>query len=132
MLLDQGMQIDIGKNVAAINDERFCAERRFGVLDPAACFQEDRFIFKFDWLIAIARALESFRKTGGVKMSVHNKPRATGCDQMVEGESDQRFLKDRDERFRKFFRQREEALAQTSAENESLFDHERWRTPWSL
>jgi hypothetical protein len=68
-------------------------------------------MFKFDWVIAILRALESFRKTGGVKMSVHNKACATGCDQMVEGEGDQWLLKNRDERFRKFFRQGKETLA---------------------
>jgi hypothetical protein len=69
------------------------------------------------------RALKNFRKTGGVKMSIHNKPRATGGNQMVEGESDQGLLKNRDERLRKFFREGKEALPQTGAENESLFDH---------
>src|SRR6266446_8911802 len=85
MLLEQRMQVDVGKNVAAVNHERLRAERRFGVFDPTAGFEEDRFIFKFDWVIAIMRALEGFGKTGGVQMSVDNKPRATGGNQMVEG-----------------------------------------------
>ena len=94
------MQIDIRQNIAAIRQKRFGAEIAFRVLDATARFEEVRFVNESDGKPGIlARGkeiLEQLRMPVRVdKESVHSD-----AYQMVERESNERLLKNRDERLR--------------------------------
>lgn len=56
-------------------------------------------------------------------MRVNDKSINSGSDQMIEGESNERFLKNRDEGFGQLIGERMQARAQPGAENESFCDH---------
>jgi hypothetical protein len=53
---------------------------------------------------------------------IHNKLSTAGFDQMIERESNERFLKNRHERLRQIVRQRTQPRAQPRAEDEGLSD----------
>src|SRR5262245_61431509 len=56
-------------------------------------------------------------------MGVDDEPPNAGGDQMVERESDERFLKNRHEWFWQFIGQRPQTRPQSGGKNESLRDH---------
>src|SRR5437763_16968546 len=56
-------------------------------------------------------------------MGVDHEGFDSDAEKMIEDESDQRFLKNRNERLRQLLSQRTEARAQASGENEGLRDH---------
>ena len=56
-------------------------------------------------------------------MGVDDERFDAGRDEMIEHESDERLLKNRDERLRQIFRQRAQPRAQSRAENKGLRDH---------
>ncbi len=53
MFCDQSFQFDVGKDVAAINDEGLIAEPGLGILDPATGFQEIRLMNEFNFAAGI-------------------------------------------------------------------------------
>jgi hypothetical protein len=104
MFVDQRLEFDVGQNITAVGQEGFAAEMTFCVFDPAARFEEVRFVNerggKADILARGKEALEQFRMPVRVDdESVHSH-----AYQMIERESHERLLKDWDERLREFVR----------------------------
>jgi hypothetical protein len=102
VFVDQRLEFDVGQNIAAVGQEWFVTKMTFGVFDPAAGFEQIRLVNKHRGKAGVlARGKEGLKQ---IRMpvrvndeSVHSHPY-----QMIERESDERFLKNRNERLRKF------------------------------
>src|SRR5260370_34557759 len=99
-IVDQRLEIDVGQNIAAVNDEWFFPKNAFDIFDPAARFEQVRFVNerggKTSILACGKEILEQFWKPVRVDYeSVYSH-----AYQMIERELNERLLKDRDERLR--------------------------------
>jgi hypothetical protein len=122
MFINQRLELEVGQDIAAIRQKRFGAEMTFRVLDTAARFEEVRFVNESDGKPRIlARGKEIFEQS---RMPVRVDKESVHSDayQMVERESNERLLKDRDERLRNFLGQYTQARAKTGCQNECLSD----------
>src|SRR5215468_5117235 len=100
MFVNQRLQLDVGQDIAAICQKRFAAEMAFRVLDAAARFEEVRFVNESDGEPRIlARGKEILESRRG-EVRVDNEAILSDPDQMVERESNEWLLKNRDERLR--------------------------------
>src|SRR5438270_11571313 len=122
MFVNQRRQRDVSQNIAAVGNERIAAQLEFDIFDSAAGFEQNRFVDKLECfpriMIFRKRLREHFREPVGVDENLFN----ADVDQMIESKSDQRLLKNRNERFRQFIGQRPQACSKTGAEDECLFD----------
>ncbi len=123
MFLEEGSEREIGQDVAAVDEEILRAEERFGVLDSAASFEQDRLVHERDRSLAIGgfaqRNLEFFGQVMGVDDERFHAQR----DEMIEREGDERLAENRDERLGQVIGERTEPFAKTGAEDKSLGDH---------
>src|SRR5882757_1400944 len=122
MFVDQRLEFDVGQNIAAVGQKRFAAEMTFRVFDAAARFEQIRLVNergrKAGVLAHGKETLEQFRMPVRVNdESVHSR-----AYQMIERESNERLLKDRDERLRQLLGQWTQARAKTRCQNECLSD----------
>src|SRR5205807_2581246 len=106
MLVDQGLKIDIGENVAAVGDKRFCIELRFYILNAAAGLEEIWLMDQLDRITAVNAPGKSVFKKLGQLVRVDDERVHAEIDQMIEREGDERLLKNRDERFRQIVSER--------------------------
>src|SRR5581483_2223060 len=112
-------KIDIGENVAAVSNERRAAEIALDVFNSAAGFEQHRLVHEFDLLVAI-------RSDGGKFLRefvcVDDELANADVDQVIERESNEWFVKNRDKWLRQIFRERTKTRAESGAENKSLRD----------
>ena len=94
----------------------------FCVFDAAACFEQVRFVNegsgKAGILAGGKETLEQFR----VPVRVDDESVHSHAYQMIERESDERLLENRDERLRQLLGQWTQARAKTRCQNECLSD----------
>src|SRR4030095_3057673 len=111
MFLDQRMQIDIRQNIAAVGQERFAAEMTFHVFDAATGFEQIRFVNERGWKARILARREEIFEQFRMPVRVDDESVHSHAYQMIERESNQRFLKNRDERLRQLLGQWTQARA---------------------
>src|ERR1043166_473522 len=87
---------------------------------------------KFDFATAICRSSKNFGKPLRAMMRVHEKPLDAEIDQVIERESNERFVKNRHERLRQVVRQRAQPRPEAGAQDECLCDcsHRVNTFPW--
>ena len=123
MCLDQRLEREVGQDVAAVGNERICPEPRLRILDPASGFQQHRLVHQPDGPLPIKAIREERFKCGGQMMGVDDERLHAQGREMIEGESDERLLENRDERLRQFLGQRAQPQAEAGAENKGLVNH---------
>ena len=113
MFVDQRLEFDVGQNIAAVGQERFAAEMTFCVLDAAARFEQVRFVNecggKASVLARGKETLEQLRKP----VRINDKGFHSHAYQMIERESNEWLLKDRDEGLRQLLGQWTQPRAKT-------------------
>jgi hypothetical protein len=122
MFVNQRLELDVGQDIAAIRQKRFGAEMAFRVLDAAARFEEIRFVNESDGKPGILARGKEILEQLRMPVRVDNESVHSDAYQMIERESNERLLKDRDERLRHFLGQWTQARAKTGCQNECLSD----------
>jgi hypothetical protein len=123
MCLKQRLEREVGQDVTAVGNERLCPEPRLRILDPAAGFEQDRFVYQPDGKLEISTIGEKGFEMSGKMMGVDDERLHTRGREVIESEGDKRFLENRDERLWQVLGQRTKPQAETGAENEGLGDH---------
>src|ERR1043166_2256142 len=113
MFVNQRLKIDVRQNIAAVGQERFAAEMTFRVFDTAARFKQVRLVNQRDGKASVLargkESLEQFRMPVRIDdESVHSHGY-----QMIECESNEGLLEDRDERLWQLLGQRTQTRAKT-------------------
>jgi hypothetical protein len=70
---------------------------------------------KFDGLIAIKAIGKSLRELFRLMMRIYDQLLASELDEMIESETDERFLENRHKRLRQFIRERPESRTEAGA-----------------
>ena len=122
MLVDQGLKVDIGENVAAVSDKRFCIELRFYILNAAAGLEEIWLMDQLDRMTAVTAPRKSPFKKLGQLVRVDDERLHAEIDQMIEREGDERLLKNRDEWLGPIVSERAQTGTETGAKDERLCD----------
>src|SRR5215475_3304686 len=99
----------------------------FCVFDAAARFEQIRFVNERDGIPGIFALGKETLEQFGMPVRVDDESVHSHAYQMIERESNERFLKDRDERLRQLIGQWTQARAKARCQNECLSDfvHER-------
>src|SRR6476620_5711217 len=122
MFGNQRLECDVCKNISAVNDECVLPKNAFHIFDPAACFEQILLVNERSVkasVVALGKEiLEQFR----MPMRVYDESVYSHAYQMIERESNERLLKDRDERLRQLLGQWTQARAKTRCQNECLSD----------
>ena len=113
MFVDQRLKFDVRQNIAAVGQKRFAAEMIFRVFDAAARFEQVRLVNergrKAGILVRGKETLEQVR----MPVRVDDESVHSNAYQMIERESNERLLEDRDERLRQVLGQWTQARAKT-------------------
>jgi membrane protein YdbS with pleckstrin-like domain len=125
VFVDQFLNVDIGQDVAAIHDEWMMAEKRLGVLNAAAGLEQIRLVHELDDMVSVNACGKKCVELSGQMMRVYDKSLDPGRDQMIQRESNERFLENRHERLWHVVRQWTKPRPKSRAKNESPFDHAR-------
>ena len=120
MIVDHASNRQIGQDVRVVNEKWIVAEGLGDICNSPGSFEKDWFMAKFDLAIAISRLWEKFGKTLRPMVRVDEKFLHAGIDQVIEGKSDERLLKDRHQRFWQVIGEGPQARAESGAEDKGL------------
>ena len=123
MFFDQWSEFDIRQQIAAVRDEMLVAQQRLDILDSAASAEDFRLVHQLHRMALIALSREQFLKSRRAMVRIDDERFHAGFEEMVEHESDQRLLENRDERLGQVLGERPEPRAKAGAEHECLRDH---------
>jgi|ERR1700730_9948799 len=93
--IDESINIDIGENIAAINQERLLPEKTGDVKDSAPGLEQIRLMNEYDFFAPVGFIGKKFSKLFRQMMRIDNEPLYTGSNQMVQSKCDQTFSEDR-------------------------------------
>src|SRR5688572_25656611 len=128
MFCHERLERKIGQEIAAVGEERGVPQQPLHILDPATCPQDLRLINELDRMSAIAPGGEQFLEQGGEMMRVDDERLHARGDEMIERESNERLLKDRDERLGQHFGEGPHPETEPGAENEGAGNHAMFRS----
>ena len=106
MFVDQRLQVDVGQNITAVDNERLATQRSFRVLDPATRLEEIGLVEQFHRRAGVCPVCEFALELLLQAMRVDDERLDPNAPQMIEREGDERLLKDRHERLRPKLRHR--------------------------
>src|ERR1700757_948091 len=104
MFGNQRFQRDVGQNIAAVNDEGFFSENAFDIFDSAASFQQIWLMSDRNGMATVSVLRKEFMKQVRQSMRVDDKGLHPCRNEMIERESDERLLKNRNKRLRQIVR----------------------------
>ena len=122
MFFEQGLVREIVRRSPPIRVKAL-AQERLDILDPAASPEDLRFINQLDRMPAITSCREEFLEDRREMVRVDDKRFYARCDEMIEGEGDERLLKNGDQWLRQHLAERAHPQAQAGAEDEGLGNH---------
>jgi membrane protein YdbS with pleckstrin-like domain len=125
MFFEQRRQFDVREEIAAVGNEMLSAQQRFDILNPATRPQDFRLVDQLHGMTAIIFLGEKVPERFRTMMGVDNEGTNPGRDKVIQNKCDERFLENRDERFRQIFGERTQPHAETRAEDKGLRDHRR-------
>src|SRR5512143_1905282 len=113
MCLDQTNEIDFQQDVRIVHDEGAARKKLFCILKRAAGAEDRVFMKELD-TVSISRTAGPFPDHLRLVMQVDAYPAGTDRSELFKNDLDQRFSKNREERFRQVARDRQEPLSETS------------------
>ena len=122
MFIDQGLKRYVGQNIPAIGYEWFAAESAFHVFYATTGFEQHGLVHEGELGFAVTVSGESVRENVRQPVGIDDKRTDSDLNQVIEGECDQRFLKNWNEWFWQLVSQRPQPRAQTGAQHECLSD----------
>ncbi len=125
VLVEQRPELDVRKNIAAVNDERFVAQQRLDILDPTASSQNLRLVSEVHLATAILLLGKELPKRIRPMVSIDYERFHSRVDQVIEDKRDQWFLENRDQRLGNVFGERTKPRPEPGAENKCLRNHQR-------
>src|SRR5258707_10301854 len=117
--IDESININIGENIAAINQEWLLPEKTGDVKNSAARLEQIRLMNEYDFLAPVGFIGKKLGELFRQMMRIDNELLHTGSNQMIQSKCDQTFTEDRQQRLWNNIGKRSEPGSQPCSKHES-------------